>query len=288
MLSTFQFILTPLLASFLLLGLTSYFGIHVIKREIIFIDIALAQIAVLGGVIVMFLDHHLPEQGIMVGNGNLSHIVSYVFSLLFCLLAAIIFTLLKNSRIKVPIEAFIGIAYAFATTAAVIILDKGTGGEVHLHEMMAGALLWTTWPQVIRLTIVLIIIGGFHAAFHTKFIQLSEYYLGRSNPLKGHIWWDFLFYFTFGIVIIEAVRIAGILTVFAFLILPASISALFSTHWDKRILIGLAAGIIATISGLYLSVMLDLTASPLIILFLGIILLAGIIGRKLLLGQVQK
>ena len=282
MFANLEFIIVPLFASVLLLTVTSYFGIHVLKREIIFIDIALAQIAVLGGVVSMFLDHKLHTHEIMIGNFYLSNILAYISSLIYCLGAAVIFTFLKSPKISVPIEAFIGIAYAFATTAAVIILDKGAGSDVHLHDMLTGALLWTTWPQVFRLTILLLFIGGFHALFHKKFIQLSELYLTRSGAVKDYRWWDFLFYFTFGIVIIEAVRIAGVLTVFAFLILPASISALFSTQWDKRILVGLASGIVATISGLYFSVTLDLTASPLIILFLGMILLLGIIARRFL------
>ncbi len=275
-----EFIIIPLITSMLLLSVTSYFGIHVLKREIIFIDIALAQIAALGGVVSVYLEHTLHAHEIMIGNYSLSHLLGYLSSLIFCLGAAVIFTFLKNPKIRIPIEAFIGIAYAFATTAAVIILDKGTGGDVHLNEMLTGALLWTTWPQVLRLAAILLVIGGFHLIFRNKFIRLSEIYLDRSNAPKDYRLWDFLFYFTFGIVIIEAVRIAGVLTVFAFLILPASLSALFATRWDRRILIGLASGVVATLAGLYLSVDLDVTASPLIIIFLGVILLLGLALRR--------
>lgn len=278
--SNMEFLVVPLLASLILLAVTSYFGIHVLKREIIFIDIAMAQIAALGGVISLFLEHVLDLHEIMIGNINLSEILEYVFSLVFCLGAAVLFTFLKDPRIRIPMEAFIGIAYAFATTAAVIILDKGAGGDVHLHEMLAGALLWTTWQQVLRLAIFLIAIGGFHFIFRRHFIGLSANYLVSKSTGKGSRKWDFLFYLTFGIMIIEAVKIAGVLTVFAFLILPASISALFSTRWDRRIYIGLVSGIVATISGLSLSVALDVTASPLIILSLGVILLLGLITKR--------
>jgi hypothetical protein len=120
-----QFILVPLLASLVLLTLTSYFGIHVLKREIIFIDIALAQITVLGSAMALYLEHSFHIHEVMLGSINLSDTLAYVFSLLFCMGAALIFTFLKNPKIKIPIEAFIGIAYALATTAAVIILDKG-------------------------------------------------------------------------------------------------------------------------------------------------------------------
>jgi zinc/manganese transport system permease protein len=88
--------------------------------------------------------------------------------------------------------------------------------------------------------------------------------------------------------IIESVKIAGVLTVFAFLILPASISALFSVQWRRRILIGLLAGLLAAILGLHFSLRLDLTASPLIILFLGLILLLGIGIRQLPIQQPGK
>lgn len=282
MISNLQFILVPLLASVVLLTLTSYFGIHVLKREIIFIDIALAQIAVLGGAIAIYLEHTFQIHEVMIGKMNLSGMMAYILSLIFCLGAALIFTYLKDPKIKTPIEAFIGIAYAFATTAAVIILDKGAGGDVHLHDMLTGVLLWTTWPQVLRLAIVFLIIGGFHAVYYKKFLQLSDYYQGNALPVNKQKLWDFLFYSTFGIMIIESVRIAGVLTVFAFLILPASISALFSTHCRNRIIIGLGCGLVATVIGLHFSLTLDLTASPLIILFLGVILLLGIIVKKML------
>jgi zinc/manganese transport system permease protein len=253
----------------------------VLKREIIFIDIALAQIAVLGSAIAIYLEHSFQIHEVMAGRFNLADSAAYVFSVLFCIGAALIFTYLKHPRISTPIEAFIGIAYAFATTAAVIILDKGAGGDVHFHDMLTGVLLWTTWPQVLRLAIVFAVIGGFHLRFRKQFTHLSEYYQGNSPVVEKRKMWDFLFYFSFGIMIIESVRIAGVLTVFAFLILPASISAFFSSRWRKRIIIGLISGLIAAIFGLYFSLTLDLTASPLIILFLGLLLILGVGTRRL-------
>ena len=288
MLQNLQFILIPLLACLVLLTLTSYFGIHVLKREIIFIDIALAQITVLGSAVALYLEHGLEMHEIIIGKLNFSHALSYLFSLIFCIGAALIFTFLKNPKIKIPIEAFIGIAYALATTAAVIILDKGAGGDVHLHDMLTGVLLWTSWIQVLRLAIVFLVIGTFHVLFRRKFIQLTESYMGESPGMKNQKVWDFLFYLSFGIMIIESVKIAGVLTVFAFLILPASISALFATQWRQRILIGLLAGLLAAILGLHFSLQLDLTASPLIILFLGVILLLGIGVRQLPVKQPGK
>lgn len=269
--------LAPLVASVFILVIMVYFGIHVIKREIIFIDITLAQIAALGSsvsLVAASLNHghqQIPHE----------HDSRTFFAYLFCLMAAGIFTLLKNRTIKIPLEAIIGIAYAVATTSAVIILDKGAGSDVHIHDMLAGTMLWVSWPQILRLSLIIMLVGGFHYIFREKFKAVTMIYQNYENNISGIGFWDFMFYFTFGIIIVEAVNIGGILTIFAFLILPASISALLADKWSTRIIIGLIAGLIATFSGLYLSWEIDVPCSPTIILFLGALLLVAIIVRFL-------
>ena len=270
--------IAPFIASLLLILITSYFGIHVIEREIIFIDIALAQIAAFGSAVSLVL-HNL---GIGPQNDVHDHDSRTLLAYVFCLLAAGIFTLLKNKKIKIPLEAIIGIAYAVATTAAVIILDKGAGSDVHIHDMLVGTILWVSWHQVIRLLIVVSLIGGFHYIFRKKFKGVTLLYQGKESGISNPKLWDFLFYFTFGIVIVEAVSIGGILTVFAFLIIPASTSALFTTRWTKRISIALLIGCISAVLGLYLSWIMDIPCSPAIILFLGVSLLISILLRILL------
>ncbi len=270
----FDFMLAPLAGSLLLIGIMVYFGIHVIEREIIFIDIALAQIAALGSTVslVLRVSSGDPHQH---GEHNSNTLLAYIF----CLVAAWVFTLFKNKKIRVPLEAFIGIAYAVATTSAVIILDKGAGSDVHIHDMLAGAILWITWPQVIRLLIVTTVVGAFHYLFRYKFKALTNSYNGSDAGIENPRLWDFLFYSTFGIVIVEAVSVGGILTIFAFLIIPASISALFAKRWTQRIITGLLVGGLATLLGLYLSWVLDVACSPTIILFLALFLVISVLIR---------
>ena len=164
-----EFLLPPLVTCLLLIGITVYFGIHVIKREIIFIDIALAQIAALGGAVALVIEELNFLQVNQFQNPEKSNLFAYILSILFCTLAAAIFTFLKNKIIKIPLEAIIGITYAVATTGAVIIFDKGPGGDVHVHDMLIGAILWITWDQVLRLLIIVILVGGFHIIFRKKF-----------------------------------------------------------------------------------------------------------------------
>src|SRR4030042_3004033 len=219
-----EFLLTPFIACLLLMLINVYFGIHVIRREIIFIDIALAQIAALGSAVAMviFQSFH-PEAS---HDHEAHHAFSYIFSVAFIILAALAFTFLKHKKITIPLEAIIGITYAIATTGTVIILDKGAGGDVHVHDMLIGSILWVSVHQVTRLFIVVFFIGLFHLIFKEKFKLVSNGPGSDSKKIRNPRLWDFLFYFTFGLVIIEAVNVAGILTVFALLIIPASISIL--------------------------------------------------------------
>ncbi len=274
-----EFMITPFVACLLLIAANVYFGIHVLKREIIFIDIALAQIAALGNVIAMILyeafgNHQHMEHGE-------ENYFTFTFSLIFCTIAAIVFSLLKNKKIKIPLESLIGIAYAVATAGAVILLDKAAGGDVHIHDMLTGSLLWVSWHQVVKLAIIVGLVGSFHFIFRKKFFMLTDNYHKHETGLKNKGLWDFLFYFSFGIVIVQAVHVGGILTVFAFLIIPASISALYATQWHYRIFIGLVIGALVTFLGLYFSWQLDVPCSPVIILFLAVVLLLSLLIKRI-------
>ena len=274
-----EFLLAPFVACLLLILINVYFGIHVIRREIIFIDIALAQIAALGSAVALVIFRSLqPETAHEHGHNN---VFSYIFSLCFIILAALLFTSLKNRKISIPLEAIIGIAYAVAATATVIILDKGAGGDVHVHEMLIGSILWISWHRVTLLFIVVFLVGTFHIVFRRKFLALSDTYIDKKITIKNPQLWDFLFYLTFGIVIIEAVNVAGILTVFAFLIIPASISVILVKTWFTRILIGWIVSLFISVIGLYLSWKMDLQCSPLMILFLGVFLVIASVSKKL-------
>ena len=264
--------LAPLAATLILGGILVYFGIHVIKREIIFIDIALAQIAALGGTLALVLWPHL-HHGHGADEGG--HLVEYLFSLLFTTLAAGLFSIFKNRKIRIPLEALIGICYAVSTTAMVIILDKSSGSDVHIHDMLTGAILWVAWPEVIRLAIMVSIVGLFHWIFRKKMLNLTDNYSDCSKNQGNRKLWDFLFYFSFGLVIVEAVQVGGILTVFALLIIPASTTLLFFSSWRSRILVGLLLSVILTIPALWVSWTWDLPASPVLILFLGITLIGS-------------
>jgi zinc/manganese transport system permease protein len=275
----FDFILLPLLACLLLVLLNVYFGIHVIRREIIFIDIALAQIAAFGSTVALVL---FEPSGAGSGAEAISmDLLAYFFSIAFVGIAAYFFSLFQHREIGVPLEAIIGITYALATCATVIILDASAGADIHVHDMLVGSILWVAWHDIVLLVVLVVLIGGFHLIYRRQFIQLSEAYGNTNKTPKHPKKWDFLFYFTLGLFIIQAVHVAGILTVFALLIIPASISTLFSKGWWPRLWIGWLAGFAVIVTGLILSVEMDVPFSPVMITLLGAILLGGSILKRL-------
>jgi len=279
-----EFILLPFIGCLLIVLINVYFGIHVIKREIIFIDIALASIAALGSAVGMVLFESGPVEHSHEGHGAFP----YIFSLVFISIASLAFTLLRHRRISIPLEAIIGIAYAVATTLAVIILDKGAGGDVHVHDMLVGTILWISGHQLTKLALVVLVVGIFHIVFRKKFRKLTEAFHDHDVEIKNHKLWDFLFYFSFGLVVVEAVNIAGILTVFAFLILPASLSVILSSDWRTKLIIGWITGLVASFLGLLFSIRLDVPSAPVIITILGIILLLGYLVFKLIIEKKNK
>lgn len=262
MIDLISFLLPPLIACIAILAIHAYFGIHVLMREIIFVDLALAQIAALGTTVGFLLGIHA------------EHSLSLIFSFAFVLFGAGIFALTRIRRQIIPQEAIIGIVYAVATAAAILVADRAPGGAEHIKEILTGSILWITWPTIWKILGVYVVIVAFHWFLRNKFMVISKDYM---QAIKEHgLWvkfWDFLFYVSFGIVIVLSVRVAGIMLVFSFLVVPAAISMLFSDRWIMRLLVGWGAALIATILGLASSYALDLPSGPTIVCFLGLILI---------------
>jgi zinc/manganese transport system permease protein len=106
-------------------------------------------------------------------------------------------------------------------------------------------------------------IGVFHFIFRKKFFALS--FDGKGGWL-----WEFLFFLSFALVLVSSVSIAGVLQVFSFLVIPALIGRLFTKKPLKTLLIGWAAGLLASALGLIASYNLDLPTAPLFIAFLSV------------------
>lgn len=241
----------------ILVGIHSYLGLHVIRRKVIFVDLALAQIAALGTT-VGFLFGILPD-----ATG------SYWFSLAFTFLGAAIFSISRIRNEKIPQEAVIGLVYAIAAAISILVIDKAPHGAEHIKEILTGSILWVKWSTVETAAIVYSLVGIFHFIYRKQFLLIS------NNPEKAYDmgmsirFWDFLFYVSFGIVISISVRTAGVLLVFVFLIAPAITSMLITDKLWKQLTIGWSMGVIVSILGLYISYAGDLPSGPTVVTFYG-------------------
>ena len=257
----------PFIACVLLTAMLSYLGLHVLKREVIFIDIAVAQVAALGAIAAHMVFHL---------HGDSPY--SLACAVGATMLAALFFAFARRHVSQLPIEATIGITYAIVAAGALFMIGKSACGHTHVQEMLTGSMLWVTWQDLLWTAIVFAIAGGGFALCHKPLQEISDDYHGALTRGRHVAMWDFVFYALCGIVITFAVRLAGVVVVFCFLIIPATLSALFATQWRLRMLLATATGVISSIAGLIFSQLLDFSAGVSVSLFLGMSLLVAAIG----------
>jgi zinc/manganese transport system permease protein len=256
------FLLMPFLASLILTGIHAYLGVHVVERGVIFVDLALAQIAALGATVAILF-------GMNPHAGN-----TYWISLAFTFLGAAIFALLRIRRAHIPQEAIIGIAYAVASAAAILAMSKATSETEHLKDMLVGNILAVSGPEVAKTAALYAAIGLFHFVFRKKFLLISIDRKGAEAQGISVRFWDFLFYASFGFVVTSSVAIAGVLLVFCYLIVPSVGAMLFADRIGRRLAIGWTMGTLVSALGVYLSVMLDLpTGATIVCTFGGVLAL---------------
>lgn len=268
--SAFHLMLPPFVACMVLLAIHSYLGLHIIAREVIFVDLSLAQMAALGTVVALLL-------GVSADSRT-----AYFFGLGFAAVGAGLFALTRTSgKGRVPQEAIIGIVYVVASATAILVASKAPQGAEALEKTLEGNILWVTWPTIARLAIAYAALGAFHYALRKRFLTIS-FEPEKAEQAGWRIkWWDFLFYLSFGVVITFSVPVGGVLMVFTFLVVPASIAFMFTRDIRKLAYIAWATGAVVSLLGNWISYKADLPTGPLIVCLYGLMLAGAGIFRKL-------
>ncbi len=264
---TLLFLWPALAAGLILAGIHAYLGLHVLARGVIFVDLALAQVAALGAAVATLAGH--PSQG----SG------AYFYSLTFALAGAAVLALTRMRNQRVPQEALIGVVYVAAAAAVVVVLDRSPEGAERVKGLLVGNIVSVGAAEVRSLAILYGIVGLGHWVFRRRFLDLS---LGRMPHGLASLVWDFLFYASFAVVVTSSVRVAGVLLVFAYLVVPASVGALLASRIGPRLAVGWAVGMGATVAGLGSSVAWDLPTGAAVVVALGIVLLVALVGRAAL------
>jgi zinc/manganese transport system permease protein len=257
----------PIVACVLLPWLLVYLGLHVVQRGIIFIDIAMAQMASLG--ICLAVLFHI----------DLESWTAFVIALGFTLIGAAVFSVTGKRASQIPQEAVIGISYVVAAAGAVLLLSRAAEGDEEIKNMLVGNILLVTPREVWERFALFVVVGIFHFILRKNFLLVSFDRDGAYRQGLRVRWWDFLFYAVFGLVVTSFVRIAGVLLIFSYLIVPAVCGINLAVRLGNRLLIGWFIALIGGIAGLFLSFWWDLPSGAAIVCTFGaLLILISLIG----------
>ncbi len=219
----------PLAAGLLVLATHVPLGMEVLKRGIIFIDLAIAQVAGLGVMVALLMDWQAPlavqsaAAGAALGGALLLH--------------------WTERRWPAVQEALIGLLFVTAAAAGILLLAGNPHGGEHLQDLLAGQILWVGWARLLPVALLYATI-------------LALWFLARERLGR------FGFYLLFALMVTASVQLVGVLLVFASLIAPAvAVSAL--RH--RRLAAGYGIGALAYMAGLTLSAVADLPAGAAIV-----------------------
>src|SRR5215471_14473668 len=235
----------PFLMCLVLTGIHAYLGVHVLAREVVFVDIALAQIAALGATAAFLFGHEL------------STWESYAAGLFATVVGALVLSLTRSRERRVSQEAVIGVVYAASAAGAVLLSDRAAHGVEHIRTMLVGSLLTVSGGDVVKVAILYALIGLVHWLCRKPFFLISND--ARRAYAEG--WrvrlWDFVFYASFGVVVTSSVRIAGVLLVFSYLIVPALAATLVGGPVSRRLAIAWSLGTLVSVIPMIGSVSVD-------------------------------
>jgi zinc/manganese transport system permease protein len=252
----------PLAACLILPPLLVYLGLHVVEREVIFVDLALAQLATLGTCVALILGHEFTDR------------ITFWISLGVTFLGAAFFSWSRSTRKRaVPQEAIIGITFVVAAAGVILLLSRVAGGKEELEHLLTGDILNVTAMEVGQRALLFVLLAGFFAAFHSRFALISsdpEQAFARQMRVRL---WDFLFYAAFAVVVVSFVRVAGVLLTFAYLIVPAVCGVTLAERWLSRLIYGWVIAASASLLGLAASYWLDLPTGAAIVCACGLLLI---------------
>jgi zinc/manganese transport system permease protein len=251
----------PLVACLLFPPLLVYLGLHVVKREVIFVDLALAQVATLGTCVALLMGHHFDDK------------ITFWISLGVTFVGAAFFSWSRNStKTAVPQDAIIGITFVVAAAGVILMLSRVAGGKEELEHLLTGDILNVTSGEIGQRALLFAGLAAFYAAFHKRFVLIStDPEQAATTGLRVKLW-DFLFYAAFALVVVSFVRIAGVLLTFAYLIVPAVCGTMLAKEWARRLVIGWLVAVTASIIGLWTSFKMDLPTGAAIVCASGLLL----------------
>lgn len=249
MLSVFRapFMQTALIGGLIVGAVCAYLGVQVVLRRIVFVGAALAQVSSAGVGLALYMGWNPSLISLLLTVGGVA-----AFSI-------------KTKDRSTTQESLIGVGYAVASALAVLFVAKSAQGESHLLDVLSGNILTITPAQVWFMA------GAGAACIATMTLFGKQFLFAMFDPETAQAagirvaLWDLAFFLMLGVVISLAIRLAGTLLVFAFLVVPAVTGLLLSKKLERIRAIAMASACVATAAGLYASVKMDLPSGPAIV-----------------------
>lgn len=261
----FSFLLYPFAASVAFVLIHAYLGVHVLRRNIIFADLALAQLSALGATVAFALGYAPVSPA------------GFAYAFAFTTLGALLLTATRALSRLVSQEAFVGILYVAATAATVLVVDRSPQGAEHVKKILIGSILTVEPPELVKFAVLYGAVGLLHWFARRPMFSIATEAEPAGRSALAVSLWDFLFFLSFGVVVTSSVTTAGVLLVFSFLIVPAVIGSMFSRAVPIVLAIAWSAGILASALGLAGSFVLDLpTGAAMVVAFVLMLALAGL------------
>jgi zinc/manganese transport system permease protein len=250
----------PIAAAVVLTGIHTWFGLQVLRRNVVFADLALAQLSALGATVAVVAGHAV------------SSAAGYAYTIMFAAGGALLLTASRGLARSVRQEAFIGVLYVVATAATVLVVDRSPQGAEHVKRMLVGSILSVSPQEVARFAVLYGAIGILSWFIRRPLLAAADAPPGRFGRAA---FWDLVFYLCFGVVVTSSVAVAGVLLVFCFLIVPALIGGLFSERTGVVLAIGWAAGALASSAGILGSFLLDAPTGAVTVVAFAVALIAA-------------
>lgn len=261
-----SFVLNALKVSLVIGLFLSYLGVHVVGRGIVFVDLALGQISMLGIAIANFFGYD-----------------PTIFSLLFTMVAAFFLSLINIRDRRLKQEAVIGIIYAVASAATVLLIAKSPHGDSDISEVLFGSLFTVSTERLTTIAVLFGVLGAVHFIFRRKFFGLTESVEADEAAQPGVFkFWNFLFFLSIGVSIVFAVRVGGVIPVFSYLIIPPVAAILVSRSTSAVVILAMLVGVLGSVFGILFALQFDFPAGSSIVAMLGALFALFAILRFLL------
>lgn len=240
----------------------SYLGLYVVLRRVTFVGAALGQLASAGVAMGVLM-----EMPVLEGASLLA-------------LAGVAFFSLDLPRRRVPEEAWVAVVYAASGAAAVLLLNFAPGGEGDMMDLLFGNILGFDEADITWMATVLGAVMLFHLLFLKQFLLVA--FDPETARVMGYRvgWWNFFFFFTLGVAITTAIRVAGVMLVFSYLVFPALIALLTCRRWTTSAIVAVISGAISSGVGVWASLRWDLpTGSTIVAVNFALFLVALVVWK---------